>query len=92
MPSFTVLHIFSGDLWAGAEVMIFNLLNKLKDEPDIKIIALSLNEGILTERLRNAGVEVYVFPESSFSFLKDIYEGVKAFKRTESRHHPLTPL
>ena len=24
-----VLHIFSGDLWAGAEVMIYNLLARL---------------------------------------------------------------
>jgi len=25
----TVLHIFSGDLWAGAEVLIFNLRSRL---------------------------------------------------------------
>jgi hypothetical protein len=53
----TVLHIFSGDLWAGAEAMIFNLLNALKDEPDLNLIALSLNEGILTAKLREAKIE-----------------------------------
>ncbi len=54
----TVLHIFSGDLWAGAEVMVFNLLNTLKDDPELRIIALSLNEGVLTGKLRKIGIEI----------------------------------
>jgi glycosyltransferase involved in cell wall biosynthesis len=64
----TVLHIFSGDLWAGAEVMIFTLLNQLKNDPGFKIIALSFNEGILSRKLREAGVEIYVVPEALNSF------------------------
>lgn len=64
----TVLHIFSGDLWAGAEVVIFNLVNKLKDDPSLKIIALSLNEGVLTEKLQEGKVETYVIPEALHSF------------------------
>ena len=65
----TVLHISSGDLWAGAEVMIFNLLKKLKDYPDLKIIVMSLNEGVLTEKLRSTGIEIHVIPETTHSFL-----------------------
>jgi len=64
----TVLHMFSGDLWAGAEVMIFHLLESLKGDPDLKIVALSLNEGILTSRLRNAGIETCVISEANNSF------------------------
>jgi glycosyltransferase involved in cell wall biosynthesis len=64
----TVLHMFSGDLWAGAEVMIFHLLESLKGDPDLKIVALSLNEGILTSRLRNAGIETRVIDEANNSF------------------------
>ena len=48
----TVLYIFSGDLWAGAEVMVFNLLNRLKEFPELKIVALSLNNGILASGLK----------------------------------------
>ena len=64
----TILHIFSGDLWAGAEVMVFNLLNRLKDDPELEIIALSLNEGVLSDKLRRAGLETYVIPERKHSF------------------------
>lgn len=64
----TVLHMFSGDLWAGAEVMIFNLLDQLKDDQRVKMIALSLNEGILTNKLRNLGIETHVIPESEYAF------------------------
>ncbi len=76
----TVLHIFSGDLWAGAEAMVFNLLDRLKDDPGLKIIALSLNEGILTGRLRDAGVEVHTIPEAENSFLKIFLKALNLFK------------
>jgi len=81
MLPLTVLHIFSGDLWAGAEVMVFNLINKLKDKPDLHIVALSLNEGTLTDKLRNAGVETYVIPESSYSFLSILLKAFNILKR-----------
>jgi glycosyltransferase involved in cell wall biosynthesis/protein-tyrosine-phosphatase len=60
----TICHIFSGDLWAGAEVVIFNLLSSLGERGDVRVLALSLNEGVLTERLRAAGVITHVIPES----------------------------
>ena len=64
----TVLHIFSGDLWAGAEVLIGHLLGRLAAEPEVRIIALALNEGVLTGKLRESGIEVLAIPESSTSF------------------------
>jgi len=68
MTQLTVLHIFSGDLWAGAEVMGFNLLSKLITYPDVKIIALILNEGTLSKKLKNIGVETYVISENENRF------------------------
>ncbi len=63
----TVCHVFSGDLWAGAEVVIFNLLSSLQQEAGLRLVALALNEGTLTERLRAAGITTYVVPESRHS-------------------------
>ena len=60
-----VLHVFSGDLWAGAEVMICTLLRALSRKPGLAVAALALNEGVLTERLRGAGIETTVVPEAS---------------------------
>ena len=58
----TVCHVFSGDLWAGAEVAIFNLLCGLQEQRGVRVLALSLNEGMLTERLRQAGIATHVIP------------------------------
>lgn len=76
----TVLHIFSGDLWAGAEVMVYNLLNELKKEDMLRIIALALNEGTLTNKLRESGIETYVIPESSNSFVRIFLKALKLLK------------
>lgn len=73
----SVVHILSGDLWAGAEVMVYNLLNKLKSSSDLKIIAIVLNEGILTNKLKEAGIETYIIPETTHS-LPVIF--IKAYK------------
>jgi glycosyltransferase involved in cell wall biosynthesis len=77
----TVLHIFSGDLWAGAEVMIFTLLNRLREDPGLKIIALSLNGGILADRLREAGIETHVIPEADHAFPAILLRALKLFRK-----------
>jgi glycosyltransferase involved in cell wall biosynthesis/protein-tyrosine-phosphatase len=59
-----VCHLFSGDLWAGSEVAIFNLLSSLARDPSLSVLAVSLNEGELTDRLRGAGIPTHVIPES----------------------------
>lgn len=64
----TVLHVFSGDLWAGAEVMVLHLLTSLAGRAGVQVIALSLNEGELTGRLRRAGIETHCLVESGRSF------------------------
>ena len=63
-----VLHVFSGDLWAGAEVMIYNLLARLHQDGRAGLRAISLNDGILVRKLGEAGVSVEVIPESRHSF------------------------
>lgn len=65
----TVVQLVSGDLWAGAEVMAYHLLTELKTVHGVNVIAVSLNEGTLTEKLRNSGVETYVVAEKGKSLL-----------------------
>jgi glycosyltransferase involved in cell wall biosynthesis len=66
--SCTVLQVFSGDLWAGAEVMVYHLIERLSSGPALRIVALVLNEGVLAEKLRGLGVEVVVVSERSVPF------------------------
>jgi L-malate glycosyltransferase len=77
----TVLHIFSGDLWAGAEVMVYNLLARLKAHPDLRCIALSLNAGVLTEKLIERGIETHVLPEARLSFVQLVVNAFRLFRR-----------
>ncbi len=76
----TVLHVFSGDLWAGAEVMIFHLLSKLKDCDKLRIIAISLNEGTLADKLKAKGIETFVIPEMAHSFTRMFFKAYKLIK------------
>jgi glycosyltransferase involved in cell wall biosynthesis len=64
-----VLHVFSGDLWAGAEVMVANLLEQLSLDPTLEVIAVGLNEGTLTRRLAAQGIETHVVTEGVRSFV-----------------------
>lgn len=45
-------------------MVIFNLVSCLQREVGLRVVALGLNEGTLTERLREAGVTTYVVPEA----------------------------
>lgn len=58
-----VTHIISGDLWAGAEVQVFNLCKGLLKTHAVKPTAVVFNEGLLSERLRELGVEVDIADE-----------------------------
>ena len=75
----TVLSIFSGDLWAGAEVMIFNLLAELHKSGRLHLVALSMNEGTLTQRLRSLPIETHVIPESRYTFLQIAIQAIRLF-------------
>lgn len=58
-----VAHIASGDLWAGAEAQLCELVQALQGKTDLTIHVVLLNEGELGRRLRAAGVAVTVFDE-----------------------------
>lgn len=63
-----VVHILSGDLWAGAEVMAVNLLKGLNASGYCHLVVVLLNEGRVAQTLRSDGLKVFVIPESNTSF------------------------
>ncbi|OAN92171.1 hypothetical protein A8B84_16655 [Marinobacter sp. EhC06] len=68
----TVTHIASGDLWAGAEVQVFQLINALHESENIRATAILFNPGILADKLENVCVPVTVANESERSALQII--------------------
>jgi glycosyltransferase involved in cell wall biosynthesis len=58
-----ILHIISGDLWAGAEVQACTLVSELVRMPDTEVAAVVLNEGRLADKLSAVGIRVDVMNE-----------------------------
>jgi glycosyltransferase involved in cell wall biosynthesis len=64
-----VLVIASGDLWAGAEVMVYQLTCGLTAVTGLELCVVLLNNERLAEELKKKGVEVHIVDESKHSFL-----------------------
>jgi len=69
-PKIRVLHLFSGDLCAGAEGVVANLLEQLAADPAVEPIAVGLNDGVLIRRLAARGVETHVLAEGAQGFTR----------------------
>jgi glycosyltransferase involved in cell wall biosynthesis len=65
-----ILHIMSGDLWAGAEVQASTLISELALMPDTELAAVVMNEGTLADTLRLVGIRVEVMNESKLGPLQ----------------------
>lgn len=65
-----VCHLASGDLWAGAEVMLTALVSGLKQYDDLNLSVILYNAGITADRIGEAGVEAVVLDESHLSSVR----------------------
>lgn len=65
-----VLHLVSGDLWAGAEAMLYTLVKTLHTELNTQVTVVILNTGTLEQKLRECGVPVFVLDELKFNSLQ----------------------
>ena len=64
-----IIHLISGDLWAGSEVMAFNLLQRLNDYDDnLDITVILLNNGRLATELSTVGITVHIVDENLNNF------------------------
>lgn len=59
-----ILHIASGDLWAGAEAQVFYSLKEMKEKTLYHVRAILFNEGELYRRLKNESIDVLVSDEN----------------------------
>ena len=77
-----VLHIASGDLWAGAEVMLYTLTKSLHSDLGVKTTIILLNTGTLEQKLRDCGIAVHVIDESRFNSLQILKQLNKIIRHT----------
>ena len=67
-----ILILVSGDLWAGAEAVVFHLSKGLKEQGEVEIMVACLNHGRLSSLLIDSGVQTDVIDERIHSFIKII--------------------
>ena len=84
MTPINILHIASGDLWAGAEVQLYTLARALHTFPGVSVRVILLNHGTLEEKLHEEGIEVLVFDETGLSGLQIL----RHMKRSISTQRP----
>lgn len=69
-----VLIIASGDLWAGAEAVVYNLAKSLKIQTSVSLMVVLLNNGRLATFLKKQGIETCVIDETKYSFIQILYQ------------------
>lgn len=65
-----VVHVASGDLWAGAEAQVFTLLSFLARQPGLEVEAVVLHDRELAARLRQAGILTAVLDQTRLDTLQ----------------------
>jgi len=80
-----VCHILSGDLWAGAEVVVYNLLKGLKENKDIDPCVILLNRGKLATELSKLGIHLDVLDEARTSFPEIVMRARRALRRNRAQ-------
>ncbi len=80
-----VLHIASGDLWAGAEVQLFTLAKALENNTNTKVHIILLNHGRLEKELISCGIDVTVLDESTLNGFQILHKLIHVIKKTDER-------
>jgi len=65
-----VLILASGDLWAGAEAVVYNLAKSLKIQTSVNLMVVLLNNGRLATLLKKQGIKTCVIDETKYSFIQ----------------------
>ena len=76
-----ILHIASGDLWAGAEVQILTLCKNLVRSHPVQLEVVLMNSGELERRLKSEGIIVTVLDESGMNALQIFKQLIKIYRR-----------
>lgn len=75
----SIVHVCSGDIWAGAECQALALCTALHQYGH-QLTVITFNDGQLTKRLKTAGIPVIVINEKMHSPLAIIYKIFKLLK------------
>lgn len=76
-----IVHIASGDLWAGAEVQLFTLAKALVQSGNARVSIVLMNHGELEQRLIQQGIPVTILDESSLNGFQILWRLTQFLKK-----------
>lgn len=65
----SVVHVVSGDLWGGAENLVYQLVKQQMKRPGMRVSVVVLNPGQLHDELTSLSVPILLLDETCNSFL-----------------------
>lgn len=85
-----VCHLVSGDVWAGAEAVVWNLLSAQAKQANLEVSVIIMNEGRLEKLLREAGIPTWLISESEhtpWDLLRAVEQALKEITPTIVHSH-----
>lgn len=79
-----VTHVVSGDIWAGAEAQVYQLVRSLQANKTVSPTAVVFNDGALMQKLKAAGIPVTLTDESVESPIGMIRDLCRHFKEQQT--------
>jgi len=76
-----IVHVISGDLWAGAEAMAYQLLRGLNQSEDIDLHLIIMNEGQLERSCRQLGIKCHLIDERKFSAIAIAVKAIRVVRK-----------
>jgi len=75
-----ILHLISGGFYAGAEAMVFNLIDALSKNNELKLCVVLLNKKKLAKLISKLNVELYIIDENKYNLIQIIKEVKRVIK------------
>jgi len=80
-----IIHVISGDLWAGAAVQVYQTLSNMGKDVKTTVLAVLFNDGNLNKKLIANGVPTLVIDEKSESAFKIITKLAKIIRNSNCK-------
>lgn len=76
-----ICHVVSGDLWGGAEAQVYQLVRCIVDRGDHQVFVITLNKGVLFDRLMDMSIDVSSIEETKMRIWEMIFK-IRSFLKT----------
>ena len=76
-----IVHIISGDLWAGAESQVFHTLSDFSENSRLSYAVILFNNSILAKKLQETGIKCFVIDETKYNGFMMLFKMSVLLKR-----------